>query len=118
MMEVFMSDDINNLDPNDEGLKQIFGDRFHDATQEEVPPKNVPAKKAVAAPWEPVKEPNWMDALKACAKHVAVFGGLSILVWYWQVSGLMDSSVAVPTMCICTALAGLGVGKNIGGGVQ
>lgn len=108
-----MSDDINNLDPNDEGLKQIFGDRFHDATQEEVPPKNVPAKKTVAAPWEPVKEPTWMDALKASAKHVVLFGGLGFLVFYWQQAGLMDSSVAVPTMCVCTALAGIGVGRNI-----
>ena len=113
-----MSDDINNLDPNDEGLKGIFGDRFHDTTQEEGPPRNIPVQKPVRvsqdAKWEPVKpDPNWLDSLKACAKHAAIFGGLSFLVFYWQQAGLMDSSVAVPTMCICTALAGLGVGRNI-----
>ena len=104
-----MSDDINNLDPNDEGLKQIFGDRFHDATTE---PK--PTRKPVDAQWEPAKpDPNWLDNLKACVKHAVIFGGLSFLVFYWQQAGLMDSSVAVPTMCVCTALAGLGVGRHV-----
>lgn len=112
-----MSDDINNLDVNDDGLKGIFGARFHDATQEEAPPRNVPVQKpterAVDISWIPVRDPHWMDTLKACAKHVVLFGGLSFLVFYWQQAGLMDSSVAVPTMCICTALAGVGVGRNI-----
>ncbi len=64
--------------------------------------------------WEPVKpEPNWMDKLKACATHVLLFGGLSFLVFYWNEAGLMASSVAIPTMCVCTALAGWGVGKNV-----
>lgn len=76
------------------------------------------AHNADDASWSPTKESNWMDSMKSCAKSVLLFGGLSFLVFYWQQAGLMDSSVAVPTMCICTALAGLGVGKNIGGGVQ
>lgn len=116
-----MSDDINNLDPNDEGLKGIFGARFHDATQEDpasavnaVNEVQNPVHKNVTAPWEPVRpDPNWLDKLKACAKHIAVFGGLSILFFYWQQTGQMDSSAAVPSMCACTALAGLGVGRNI-----
>lgn len=61
--------------------------------------------------WEPIKEHTWADSLKEGTKWVALFGGLSVLVWYWQVSGLMDSSVAVPTMCACTALAGWNLGK-------
>ena len=109
-----MSDDINNLDTNDEGLKGIFGARFHDATQEEVPPRKNLTKVSQDAKWEPAKpDPNWMDSMKSCAKSVLLFGGLSFLIFYWQQAGLMDSSVAVPTMCICTALAGVGVGRNI-----
>jgi hypothetical protein len=117
-----MENDINNLDPNDEGLKGIFGERFHDATQEPPRMQNTdtpkeaykPARKPMDAPWEPVKsDPNWLDNLKACAKHTAIFGGLSFLVFYWQQAGLMDSSIAVPTMCICTALAGWGCGRNV-----
>ena len=111
-----MSDDINNLDPNDEGLKKIFGNRFHDATGRAVNKEQKTTRKPVDAQWEPTKpDPNWLDSLKACVKHAAIYGGLSLLVFYWQQAGLMDSSVAVPTMCICTALAGVGVGKNIRG---
>lgn len=67
--------------------------------------------KPVEEQWEPVKERNWMDTLREGSKWVAVFGGLAILLWYWQVSGLMDVSVAVPSMCACTALAGWNLGK-------
>ena len=109
-----MSDDINNLDPNDEGLKQIFGDRFHDATKEATAPVQKTTHKPVDAQWEPAKpDPNWLDNLKACVKHVAIFGGLSILFFYWQQTGQMDASAAVPSMCACTALAGLGVGRHV-----
>jgi hypothetical protein len=120
-MEEIMSDDINNLDPNDEGLKGIFGDRFHDATGEATPTPaggvaKKPTSKPVEAQWEPVKyAPTWMDNLKACAKSVMLFGGLSALVFYWQQAGLMASSIAVPTMCVITALAGVGIGKSIRG---
>lgn len=108
-----MENDINNLDPNDEGLKKIFGDRFHDVTQEQ-PPVQLPKRKPVDAQWEPVKpDPNWVDKLKDCVKWVFLFGGLSCLVCYWKGAGLMDPSIAVPSMCACTALAGVGVGKNL-----
>ena len=62
--------------------------------------------------WEPIKERTWMDNLKDCGKWVVGFGGLSFLLFYWEQAGLMAESVAVPCMCLCTALAGWGVGKN------
>ena len=114
---------VVNGDLLDEGLQSVMG---KDRCQNEWKP---PAKKAsdpinekygdpVQIPKDaqrkPVKpDPNWLNNLKACVKHVAIFGGLSVLVFYWQQAGLMDSSVALPTMCVCTALAGLGVGKNV-----
>ena len=118
-----MPDDINGLDVTDAGLKGIFGDRFHDETAPAMarPKKittkveNVPQKsteKPVDAQWEPVRERTWMDKLKACAIWTLGFGSLSCLVFYWEQAGLMDSSIAVPTMCVMTALAGWGVGKN------
>ncbi len=64
--------------------------------------------------WEPVKEHTWMDNLKSCVKWAGCFGGLSLLVFYWQQAGLMANSIAVPTMCVCTCLAGWGVGRNVG----
>ncbi len=126
-----MPNDINELDVNDVGLKGIFGDRFHDET-EHVTAENKkvskdtthmaneaqkPTRKPVENLWEPPKPaPNWLDKLRDCVKWAGLFGGLSLLVFYWQQAGLMASSIAVPTMCVCTALAGWGIGKNVAGG--
>ena len=121
-----MPDDINDLDVTDAGLKGIFGDRFQDETApamarpKKVYTKTAPAKMSaekpkeepVEAQWEPVKERTWFDNLKDCVKWAALFCGLSLLIFYWQQADLMDSSIAVPCMCVCTALAGWGVGKN------
>lgn len=61
----------------------------------------------------PVKERTWMDNLKNCVQWVIGFGGLSFLLFYWEQAGLMAESIAVPSMCLCTALAGWGLGKNV-----
>ena len=128
--------DINGLDSEDVGLKAIFGERFHDETTEkpkaakithkaeptakaENPAKAVKApaiesKDAPDAQWFPVKsEPDFYDRLKACAKSALLFGGLSLLFFYWQQTGQMEASAAMPSICACTCLAGLGVGRNI-----
>ena len=123
-----MPDDINNLDSKDEGLKAIFGDRFHDETETahavkitrkaENPAKNVKApaikpKDSRDANWQPEKpEPNWYDRLKACAKVSLLFGSLCILFFYWQQTGQMQPSAALPCMLSCSALLGLGIGKH------
>lgn len=119
-----MPDDINELDVTDAGLKAIMGNRFHDETQKDIFKKETTTTtKEKKDPhkvthdfkdgkWEPVKERNWMDNLKGCAKWAIGFGGLSFLLFYWEQAGLMAESVAVPCMCLCTALAGWGVGKN------
>lgn len=120
-----MPNDINELDVTDAGLKGIFGDRFHDETQKEqqkvISKKENPTQKETHKPthnyngksWETTKERNWMDNLKGCAKWAIGFGGLSFLLFYWEQAGLMAESIAVPCMCLCTALAGWGVGKNV-----
>lgn len=119
--------DINNLDPNDEGLKAVMGAKFHDATKDPAPVRKAapaPAKAVEAKPekkthtvpaalWEPVKpDPNAMERLAACAKSALLFGGLGLLFFYWQQTGLMDPTAALPSMCTCAALAGLSVGRN------
>lgn len=127
-----MSNDINHLDVHDEGLKAIFGDRFHDETTEKpeaakttwkqnpakavkapaIEPKTEPASYKDAK-WKPVKpDPNWLDKLKACVKWTAVFGGLCMLFFYWQQTGQMEASAAVPSMCACCGLACFNIGKN------
>lgn len=81
-----------------------------------IEPKVEPAT-VKEANWEPVPhEPTQIEIVKACAKGVALFGGLNLLIFYWQQAGLMASSIAIPSMCVCAALAGLSVGKNIAGG--
>lgn len=69
--------------------------------------------EAMDGGWEPVKgEPTYIERLKACVKWCALFGGLSVLLFYWQQTGQMEASAAVPSMCACTLLAGVGIGKN------
>lgn len=127
-----MPNDINELDLSDYGLKQIFGSNFSDVTEqaaaeekkEEYTCTNVAAKpehkpvskpvKAKDAEWHPVKERNWMDDLTDCAKTALIFGGLNMVVWYWMEAGLMDKSIALPSMVICALLCGLGIGKVVG----
>ena len=124
------TNEINNLDPEDIGLKAVMGNRFHDATQKpmvepirtESTNTTQPEKKAqntagktVDASWAPVKEPNWMDNLKSCVKSVLLFGCLSCLIFYWKETGLMAESIAVPSIAVCTALAGFGAGQSVRG---
>lgn len=119
--------DVNNLDPNDEGLKAVMGDRFHDATTGEPAPakKATPVqpveerptrqtvKKVLPAKWAPPKpDPNWMDRLQACTKWAAIFGGMGTLFFYWQQAGLMDPAAAMPSMIACALLGGLSIGRN------
>lgn len=121
------NNEINNLDPDDIGLKAVMGSKFQDeATQKPTvaqrsarPTNTTPAEKVAqkpickgtAAQWEPIKEHNWMDDLKECTKTSLLFGGLNLLIWYWQIAGLMDESIALPCMLVCAGLFGLGIGK-------
>lgn len=105
-----MPNDINELDVTDYGLKQIMGDSFQDATEQPTEDKHEPD-----AEWHPVKERTWTNGLKACVKSAIIFGGLTILIYSWQQAGLMASSIAVPSMCVCSCLMGLGIGKVLGG---
>lgn len=125
-----MSSDINELDVNDIGLKQIFGDRFHDETQHkptaeemkkeynDAPKREQSPQKTILKPrdaeWEPEPHaPTQMEKLKACAKDALLFGGLSLMFFCFQQSGQMAMSASMPCICACCVLAGWGVGKNV-----
>lgn len=110
--------ELNN-DLRDEGLQSVMGkDRCQNPEdwQKKAASKEVPVvqagKKARDAQWEPVKENTYMDKLKACAKDALLFGGLSMMFFYFQQSGQMAASAAMPCICVCCILLGLGVGKN------
>lgn len=66
------------------------------------------------AEWEPAPhEPTKMEKIKACAKDALIFGGLSLMFFYFQQSGQMAMSASMPCICACCVLAGWGVGKNV-----
>ena len=45
-------------------------------------------------------------------KWPLLFIGLEYLIFYWQQTGKMDESAAMPSMIVCALLAGISVGKN------
>ena len=68
-------------------------------------------RKPVDADWEPVK--TWYDEkVFKCVKWFLIFAGLEYLVFYWMQTGQMKESAAMPSMIVCTLLAGISVGKN------
>ena len=61
--------------------------------------------------WEPVKA--WYDEkIVNCVKWFLIFAGLEYLVFYWQQTGQMQSTAAMPSMIVCALLAGVSVGRN------
>ena len=70
-----------------------------------------PTGKAMDAEYEPVK--TWHDEKTVnMVKWVVVFIGLEYLFFYWQQTGQMQSTAAMPSMIVCALLAGVSVGKN------
>jgi hypothetical protein len=117
---------MSDYEREDMELAEMMGDKFIDETVPlaempekeqvvtEMPKTKKTAEKSVDAQWEPVKKRTFMDDLTDCMKSTLLFGGLNLLIWYWEISGLMDESVALPSMLVCAALAGLGIGKVLG----
>lgn len=67
--------------------------------------------KPMDAECEPVK--TWYDEKTVnMVKWVVVFMGLEYLFFYWQQTGQMQSTAAMPSMIVCALLAGVSVGKN------
>ena len=70
-----------------------------------------PTSKPMDAEYEPVK--TWYDEKTVnMVKWVVVFMGLEYLFFYWQQTGKMQESAAMPSMIVCALLAGISVGKN------
>ena len=72
---------------------------------------NKSTREPVCAEYEPVK--TWYDEKAVnCVKWFLIFAGLEYLFFYWQQTGQMKESAAMPSMIVCAALAGISVGKN------
>lgn len=124
-----MHKNIDKFDPEDIELKKIMGEHFIDETTEKpkaakITPKAEAPAKAVKAPavepdeptdaqWKPVKPAlDFFDRLKGCATWAVCCGGLSMLLFYWQQTGQMMPSAAVPSLYVCAFLFGWGICKN------
>lgn len=70
-----------------------------------------PIDEPIDAEYEPARMfPG--EKIFDCIKWPVAFIGLEYLVFYWQQTGQMQSSAAVPSMIVCALLAGISVGKN------
>ena len=70
-----------------------------------------PTDNPVDAEYEPVK--TWYDEKAVnMVKWVVLFISLEYLFFYWQQTGQMQESAAMPSMIVCALLAGISVGKN------
>lgn len=110
-------------DPEDEGLKAVMGSKFQDQTTGGPEgPGMQPKKKCVkSAPGKnPVQDvptkvfgtkPGFMEKLRECGRWALIFGGLCLVVFYWQQTGQMLPSAAVPSMMACTFGAAWCVGR-------
>ena len=65
----------------------------------------------VCAEYEPVK--TWYDKKTVnLVKWALLFICIEYLLFYWQQTGQMQESAAMPSMLVCALLAGISVGKN------
>ena len=70
-----------------------------------------PTEKPMDAEYKPVK--TWYDEKTVnMVKWVVFFIALEYLFFYWQQTGQMQSTAAMPSMIVCALLAGISVGKN------
>lgn len=113
---------MTDFEREDMELAAMMGDKFVDQTvplsempksekKMDIPKTNKTAEKPMDAQWMPTKQRTFMDDLADCAKTTILFGGLNVLIWYWEIAGLMDESIALPCMIACAVLAGIGIGK-------
>ena len=69
------------------------------------------ASEPVDTEYEPIK--TWYDEkIINLVKWTSIFIGLEYLIFYWQQTGQMQESAAMPSMIACALLAGISVGKN------
>lgn len=109
---------MSDFEREDMELAAMMGDKFIDETAPVVEVKaaaeSAPKKatqKTTDAQQHPTKQRTFMADLKDCMKSSLIFGGLNMLIWYWETAGLMAESIARPSSWVCVALFGIGIGK-------
>ena len=120
----------------DDGLKAVMGDRFHGETETDAivrehaakrrtaessgTCKNTPKEeKPVDASWEPVKHSrDFMDRLKQTAKDVCLYAVLSLILFYWQQTGRLETNTSWYALLVCVGMVFFSICKNCRGGVK
>ena len=78
---------------------------------EEKKTAHVSTREPIGAEYEPIK--TWYDEKAVnLVKWALLFICLEYLIFYWQQTGQMQESAAMPSMLVCAILAGISVGKN------
>lgn len=90
------------------------------ATKESKPGKNTPKEeKPVDASWEPVKPTrDFMDKLKQTAKDTCMYAVLSMILFYWQQTGRLETTTSWYALLVCVGMVFFSIGKNCRGGVK
>ncbi len=111
---------------------QAMGIPFEDETEPKEMPRMEPDASADAAKakckqvcqegqgqakntnWYPMEKRNTslQDRLVGCVKWMGICGGISMLLWWFQINDLMAMQAAYPCIVACGILGGFGVGKN------
>lgn len=110
----------------DAELKNIMGARYDDGdTPKQMPemeckpkaaPQPAPQKREAVDVQDvpfPKAAPSFMDRLANAAVWCGICGGISMLMWWFQINDLMALKASYPCILVCVLLAGFGVGKNI-----
>lgn len=70
--------------------------------------------KSKDANWYPIeKQVSLRDRLVGCVKWMGICGGISMLLWWFQINDLMAMQAAYPCILLCGILGGFGVGMHV-----
>lgn len=115
----------NDVELFDEDLREIMGDRYDDGevptempvmeVKSEAKPKHEPKKiehmDAQCCPF-PEKQKTTMDRLQTCVTWLGICGGISMLMWWFWMNGLMAMEAAYPCILASAVIGGIGVGRS------
>ena len=89
--------------------------------EEMKPERAIPQSPAATAPFAQGslngyngqrKQRDIMDRLKSCATWGMICGGIAMLMWWFEVNGLMAMEAAYPCILGCAAVGSFGIGAN------
>ena len=91
-----------------------------EAKKQATPAKDTPKEeKPVDARWEPVKQSgDFMDKLKQTAKDTCMYAVLSMILFYWQQTGRLETTTSWYALLVCVGMVFFSIGKNCRGGEQ